>query len=130
MNQILPLEIITTSENFIEYFNAVNPTLLNEEVKCLKLVGTEEKLYLEVTVAKEIYLNKLSYLVEFINLDKVITDCDCDINPNGYMFRPENIMDTMIDDFVNLGEDCLLEILETHHVNENFIAEHFEMIAI
>lgn len=130
MTPLLPLNIVSVSENFMEYFNAVNPLFLNEEIKNIHLISTEEKVYLQVTQAKEIYLNKLSFVVDYINLDKVISDCDCDINPDGLMFRPENIMDTMIDDFVNLGEDCLMEIFESHHVNEEFIAQHFELIAI
>lgn len=130
MTPLLPLNIVSVSENFMEYFNAVNPLFLNEEIKNIHLISTEEKVYLQVTQAKEIYLNKLSFVVDYINLDKVISDCDCDINPDGLMFRPENIMDTMIDDFVNLGEDCLMEIFESHHINEEFIAQHFELIAI
>lgn len=130
MTQLLPLNIISESENFIDYFNAVNPSFLSEDVKGIHLIGTEEKIYLQITVSKEIYLNKLSFVVDYINMDKVTTDCDCDLNPEGFMFRPENIMTDMIDDFVNLGEDCLIEVFESHHINENFIAEHFELIAI
>lgn len=130
MTPILPLNIVSVSENIIEYFNAVNTSFLNEDIKNIHLVSTEEKVYLQITQAKELYLNKMSFVVDYINLDKVISDCDCDINPDGLLFRPENIMDTMIDDFVNLGEDCLVEIFESHHVNEDFIAQHFELIAI
>jgi len=130
MTPILPLNIVSVSDNFLEYFNAVNPSMLNEEIKSIHLVSTEEKVYLQITQAKEIYLNKLSYLVDYINLDKVISDCDCDKNPEGLLFRPENIMETMIDDFVNLGEDCFIEIFESNHINEEFIAQHFELIAI
>lgn len=130
MTPILPLNIVSVSENIIEYFNAVNTSFLNEDIKNIHLVSTEEKVYLQITQAKELYLNKMSFVVDYINLDKVISDCDCDINPDGLLFRPENIMDTMVDDFVNLGEDCLVEIFESHHVNEDFIAQHFELIAI
>lgn len=130
MTPILPLNIVSVSENIIEYFNAVNTSFLNEDIKNIHLVSTEQKVYLQITQAKEIYLNKMSFVVDYINLDKVISDCDCDINPDGLLFRPENIMNTMIDDFVNLGEDCLVEIFESHHINEDFIAQHFELIAI
>lgn len=130
MTPLLPLNIVSVSENFLDYFEAVNPGFLIENTKSLQLVSTEEKVYLQVTLTKEMYLNKLSFVVDYINLEKVITDCDCDINPEGFMFRPENLMDSMIDDFVNLGEDCLFEIFESQHIQEDFIAKHFELIVI
>lgn len=36
----------------------------------------------------------------------------------------------MIDDFVNIGDDCLIEIFEVEHINELFVQQHFELEVI
>lgn len=72
MNQLLPLQITNESENFIAYFNAVNPLFLKPNVKSIRFAHTDTKTYLKVSTEKELYLNKVTYLVEYINLEKVV----------------------------------------------------------
>lgn len=130
MNQLLPLQITNESENFIAYFNAVNPLFLKPNVKSIRFAHTDTKTYLKVSTEKELYLNKVTYLVEYINLEKVVSDCDCDQNPEGFLFIPLRTDEDMIDDFVNIGDDCLIEIFEVEHINELFVQQHFELEVI
>lgn len=117
------------SQNFIDYFRAVNPAFLNSNVKALYFVKTEDKVYLKTVFQKEEYLNRLTFITAFVNLDMVVGDCDSDENPEGRIFEYGLSYEELSDHFVNLGEDCLIQILDKEFISIPFILEHYEIEA-
>lgn len=118
------------SQNFIDYFKAVNPTFLNENVKALYLVKANNKVYLKSVFTKEEYLNKYSYTTNIESLDMVVTDCDCDENPDGKLFFQNLPNEQLIDLFVNLDEECFIQIFEDALISVSFLEEYYEVESI
>lgn len=119
----------TTSEsqNFIDYFKAVNPTFLNNNVKALFIVKAYDKVYLKSVFTKEEYLNKFSFLTTFTNLDMVIDTCDSDENPEGKFFEYKLPNEQLIDFFVNLGEECLIQVFDDELISVPFLADYYDV---
>ena len=120
-------KVQTESQNFLDYFHAVNPTFLTKNVIGLHIVKAHDKVYLKTTFAKDEYLNKFSYTSNFINLDMVVSDCDCDENPDGKIFLTSFPNEQLIDNFVNLDEDCLIQIFDDELISLNFISEYYDL---
>jgi len=115
------------SQNFIDYFQAVNPTLLNENVKALYIVKAHDKVYLKTVFTKEEYLNKFSYVTNITSLDMVVADCDCDENPEGKIFLHNAPNDQLVDLFVNLDEECFVQIFEDELIANSFLEEYYQV---
>ena len=115
------------SQNFINYFKAVNATFLSDNVKALFIVKAHGKVYLKSVFTKEEYLNKFTFITTFTNLDMVVDTCDCDENPEGKFFQEILPNDQLIDLFVNLDEECLVQIFDDELISIPFISEHYQM---
>lgn len=118
-------ETTSESQNFIDYFSAVNPTFLNSNVKALYLVKTDHKVYLKTVFQQEEYLNRLTFVTAFVNLDMVVGDCDSDENPEGRVFEYSLSYEELMDHLVNLGEDCLIQLFDKEFISIPFILEHY-----
>src|SRR5690606_169001 len=118
------------SQNFINYFKAVNATFLNENVKSLFIAKAHDNVYLKVVFTKEEYLNKFTFVTTFINLAVVVDTCDCDENPEGKLFQSHLPNEQLIDLFVNLAEECLVQIFDSELISLQFITEYYEVEAV
>lgn len=118
------------SQNFIDYFKAVNPTFLNNNVKALFIVKAHDKVYLKSVFTKEEYLNKFSYVTTFTTLERVIDTCDSDENPEGQIFEYKLPSEQLIDFFVNLGEECLIQIFEDELIAVDFLVDYYEAATV
>ncbi len=122
-------ETTSESQNFIDYFRAVNPTFLNHNVKALHLLKTDHKVYLKTVFLQEEYLNRLTFVTTLVNLDLVVGDCDSEENPEGRVFEYGLSYEELSDHLVNLGEDCLIQIFDKEFISIPFILEHYEIEA-
>lgn len=122
-------ETTSESQNFIDYFRAVNPTFLNHNVKALHLLKTDHKVYLKTVFLQEEYLNRLTFVTTLVNLDLVVGDCDSEENPEGRVFEYGLSYEELMDHLVNLGEDCLIQIFDKEFISIPFILEHYEIEA-
>ncbi len=122
-------ETTSESQNFIDYFRAVNPTFFNHNVKALHLLKTDHKVYLKTVFLQEEYLNRLTFVTTLVNLDLVVGDCDSEENPEGRVFEYGLSYEELSDHLVNLGEDCLIQIFDKEFISIPFILEHYEIEA-
>ena len=91
------------------------------------IVKAHDKVYLKTVFTKEEYLNKFTFVTTFTNLDVVVDACDCDENPEGKLFQEILPNDQLIDLFVNLDEECLVQIFDDELISIPFISEHYQM---
>lgn len=117
------------SENFIDYFKAVNPSFLNSNVKALFIVKAHHKVYLKSVFTQNEYLNKFTFVTTFTNLDVAVADCDSDENPEGRIFPYELEYEQHIDHLVNLDEECLIHLFDDELISVSFITEHYQIEA-
>lgn len=120
-------KITDESQNVINYFKAVNATFLSDNVKALFIVKAFEKVYLKLVFTKEEYLNKFTFVTTFTNLDLVVDTCDSDENPEGKLFLEKLPNDLLIDLFVNLDEEYMVQIFDDELISIPFISEHYQM---